>query len=307
MEKQYPFGNGAVKWVSTDWLEDHLSDRDLMLLDVQPDVHDYLQEHIPGAVYMNEEFPCVARKGIPALLAPPEAIQPYLRHLGLNSEIPVVVYTGTGSFTRRGDGFGHAIAAYCLVRFGHEKVYILDGGIDRWKTERKPLAQEFPEVEKSDFSCHVRTDYFIEYNEFRAVCDTGSALILDTRPAGYYEGQGPWIQPGHIPGAVNLIRGALTEPETPWRVKPDVEIQAAINRIHAGPDRMIICSGGTLREASEAFIILRFYLDYPNVRLYEGGFSEWTAYPGNPTVTGKAPYDVKTAPESHAAFSGRIE
>ncbi|MFY9195194.1 MAG: rhodanese-like domain-containing protein, partial [Methanoculleus sp.] len=47
----YPRGDGVVKLVTTEWLADHLDDDDLVILDIQPNVHDYIQEHIPGAVY----------------------------------------------------------------------------------------------------------------------------------------------------------------------------------------------------------------------------------------------------------------
>ena len=50
----YPYGRGdaPVKWVSTEWLAGHLGDRDLMILDCQPNIHEYIQDHIPGAVYL---------------------------------------------------------------------------------------------------------------------------------------------------------------------------------------------------------------------------------------------------------------
>jgi thiosulfate/3-mercaptopyruvate sulfurtransferase len=49
-----PYGKGTVKWISTDWLLEHLQDPNLMILDTQPNVHDYILEHIPGALYLNE-------------------------------------------------------------------------------------------------------------------------------------------------------------------------------------------------------------------------------------------------------------
>ena len=54
MSKDYPCGQGPVKWVSTGWLEENLHNRELMVLDVQPSIHDYVQEHLPGAVYVSE-------------------------------------------------------------------------------------------------------------------------------------------------------------------------------------------------------------------------------------------------------------
>jgi thiosulfate/3-mercaptopyruvate sulfurtransferase len=50
----YPGGDSTVKWVSTDWLGQHLQDKDLTILDTQPNIHEYVKEHIPGALYANE-------------------------------------------------------------------------------------------------------------------------------------------------------------------------------------------------------------------------------------------------------------
>ena len=141
MSKDYPRGEGVVKWVSTEWLEEHLGvgDGELMLLDVQPNVHDYIQEHIPGAVYMNENLLRVPRQGLPAQYVPPESAQAIFRRLGLKADVPVVVYTGVGPFKGWGDGLEQTMVAYSLARFGHNAVYVLDGGIDKWKAESRPL------------------------------------------------------------------------------------------------------------------------------------------------------------------------
>ncbi len=53
-ECPYPKGKCRIKWVTTEWLQDHLNDKKMMIVDIQPNIHDYIQEHIPGAVYMEE-------------------------------------------------------------------------------------------------------------------------------------------------------------------------------------------------------------------------------------------------------------
>ena len=78
-EKKYPCGFGQVNWVSTDWLEKHLEDEGLMILDAQPDIHDYIQTHIPGAIYMSEKTLRVPLHGTPGKWIPPEAAQELFR------------------------------------------------------------------------------------------------------------------------------------------------------------------------------------------------------------------------------------
>jgi thiosulfate/3-mercaptopyruvate sulfurtransferase len=289
MKKEYPYGEGVVKWVSTDWLEEHLEDRGLMILDVQPNVHDYIQEHIAGARYMNEGLLRVSFEGLPGRYVPPEAIQPILRRLGLKSDIPVVVYTGTGAFKGWGDGLEQTMVAYSLARFGHDNIYVLDGGLDKWKVEGKSLKKLFPKVEESDFTVQVRSEYFIEYEEFKRIKDGEDIILLDARPPAMYEGQGPWMKPGHIPGAINLPWATLMDDKNKRLLKSDEEIKALLNARGIEPDRTIICSCGTGREATNEFLLFKWYLGYPMVRIYEGSFTEWTSYPENPTVTGKNP------------------
>ncbi|MFW6110581.1 MAG: sulfurtransferase [Thermoproteota archaeon] len=291
LKKNYPYpsGKGIVKWISTDWLQTHLQDEDLMILDTQPNVHDYIQEHIPGAVYMNPALFRVPKRGLPATYVPPEALQPLLCRVGLKPNTPVAVYTGTGPFKGWGDGLEQTMMSYTLARFGHNKVYVLDGGIDKWKKEGKNLTKDFPKIEESDFEAKIRSEYFLEYEEFKAINDKEDSIILDARPPKVYEGQGPWIKPGHIPGAINLPWAHLMDENNKRLLKPDEEIKSIIEKHDITPEKTIICSCGTGREATNEFLLFKWYLQYPKVKIYEGSFTEWTSYPENPTVTGKKP------------------
>ena len=286
--KTYPYGEGIVKWVSTDWLEEHIDD-ELMIMDVQPNVHDYIQEHIPGAVYMNEGLLRVPLNGLPAQYVPPEVIQSLIRRVGLEANVPVVVYTGVGPFKGWGNGLEQTMMAYTLARFGQNAVYVLDGGIEKWKAEQRPLAQEYAEVEASDYIVRVRSDYFVEYDEFKEMKDRDDVILLDARPSGVYEGQGPWMKAGHIPGAVNVPWKSFMDDDNARLLKPDDEIQAVLDEHDITPDKTVICSCGTGREATNEFILFKWYLGFPQVKIFEGSFTQWCAYPDNPTVTGSSP------------------
>jgi len=289
MAKVYPFGEGKIKWVSTEWLEDNLSKEDLHILDCQPNTHDYFVEHIPGAVFMSEGLLRVPLKGLPAQYIPAKAAQINFRRVGLNADIPVVVYTGKGEFKGWGDGLEQTMMAYSLARFGHNNIYVLDGGLEKWKSEGRKLVKGFPVVDESKFKAKVQKDYFLDYNEFRNLKDNDDVILLDARPAAVYEGQGPWMKPGHIPGAVNLPWAGLMDKDNKRLFKPDKEIQSTLESKNITRDKLIICSCGTGREATHEFILFKWYLGFPRVKIYEGSFTEWSSYPENPTVTGKNP------------------
>jgi thiosulfate/3-mercaptopyruvate sulfurtransferase len=287
-EAKYPFGNGPLKLVSTDWLESNMDD--VIKLDTQPNVHDYITEHLVGAVYVQERFLRCSDGGMPARYAPMESIQPVFRKAGLDPEVPVVVYTGKGPFREWGDGLEQTMMAYSLARFGHNKVYVLDGGIDKWKDEGKEITQEFPEIEDSRFTLSNREgEYAISMEDVKKAKEDDDVILLDARPAKVYEGQGPWRKPGHIPGAVNLPWKSLMAEDNPKKLKPLEEVKEILLEHGVVENKRIICSCGTGREATNEFVLLKFYLGYPNVKIYEGSFTEWTAYPDNPTVTGENP------------------
>jgi thiosulfate/3-mercaptopyruvate sulfurtransferase len=270
-------------------MEENLGRDDLMILDVQPNVHDYIMEHIPGAVYMNEGLLRVPLHGLPAQYVPPEAIEPLFRRVGLMPDVPVVVYTGKGAFKGWGDGLEQTMMAYTLARFGHNHVYVLDGGLDKWLAEKRPFSQVFPDVQESKFVVDVNPEYFLTYDAFKDIKDRDDVILLDARPADVYAGQGPWIKPGHIPGAINVPWKSFMDPDNPRLLKPDDEIQALLDEHEIVPEKTVICSCGTGREATNEFILFRWSLGFPKVNIYEGSFTEWTAYPENPTVTGSDP------------------
>jgi thiosulfate/3-mercaptopyruvate sulfurtransferase len=289
MKKHYPYGSGTVKWISADWLHENLKKQRMVILDVQPNIHDYIEQHIPGAIYMNEGLLRIYIDGMPARYVPPDTIQPVLRYAGLKPGVPAVVYTGTGAAKGWGDGLEQTMMAYSLARFGHDCVYVLDGGLDKWKGEGKPLTKEFPKSSTSDFSVRVKSDFYIQYEEFKAIKDRKDVMVLDARPPDVYEGQSFWIKPGHIPGAVNVPWASLMTDANKSLLKSDEEISAILKANGVRPEKTIICTCGTGREATNEFILLKWCLNYPSVKIYEGSFTEWTAYPENPTVTGKNP------------------
>lgn len=289
MAREYPYGTGIVKWVSTEWVEGHLGDPGLMLLDTQPDVHDYIVEHLPGAVYMNEKLLRVPKHGLPAMYVPEEAIHAVFGRVGLRPDVPVVVYTGKGAYSGIGDGLEQPMVAYSLARFGHNNIYLLDGGLDKWKIEGRSLVKEYPRIEETDFPVSVRREYFLEYEEFRQIKDQPDVLLIDNRSSSYYAGNGIWTKQGHIPGAVNLPWKKVMDRRNPRLLKPDDKIRRIVQRLGASPDKTIVLYCGTGREATNLFLLFKWYLNYPNVRNFEGSFTEWCTYADNPTVIGPDP------------------
>lgn len=289
MESEERIGQGDVCWVSPRWLMERAGNTELRIIDTQPNIHDYFGEHIPEAVFMDEGLLRIVKKGIPGFFVPPGVIEQIFGRLGIRAEVPVVVYSCLGAFSKHGNGLEQTMVAYSLARFGHRRVHILDGGLERWKTEGGPLTRKYPRIEDTRFPVTERSDYFIEYEEFRAKKDDPDTLVLDARSREWYEGTGVWEKSGHIPGAKNLPWDFLTDESNHRRLKPVSELRSILDSLGAFRAKNIYCYCGTGREATILFLVLRMVLGHPGVRVYEGAFTEWSAYPENPTVTGPHP------------------
>jgi thiosulfate/3-mercaptopyruvate sulfurtransferase len=289
MERTYPYGTGPVRLVSTEWLAGRLGDKDLVIVDAQPNIHDYILEHIPGAIYLNEGLFRTYEGYLPTVWVRPEIVKSALGNAGIDRTTPVVVYTGVGQYKKWGDGLEQTMVAYTLARYGAKDVYMLDGGLDQWKKEKRALSQDYPSVKKKRFRPSVRKDFFVTYKEFLKLRGKSDVVVLDARPPAVYEGQGPWRVPGHIPGAVNLPWASLMDDANKTLLKPEHEVAAILQKAGVTPDKTIICTCGTGREATNQFILFRSYLGFKDVKIYEGSFTEWVQIPGNKTVKGKEP------------------
>jgi thiosulfate/3-mercaptopyruvate sulfurtransferase len=290
----YPGGEGIVKWVSTGWLGDHVGDKGLTIIDCQPNVHEYIQDHIPGARYVHEGIFRLHGGHLPTEWVVPGIGQAVIRTLGLEARSPVVVYssggpmTGCGGFI--GDGLEQTMVTYSLIRYGLRNVCVLDGGFEKWHDEGRPLTRVFPEpVKPSGFMAEPEWEFIADYRKILGIKDHPDTILIDARPPAFYDGQGPWIKPGHIPGAVSLPWKTLMDDRNKKLLRPEDEIRTMVAEKGITPDKTVICSCGTGREATNEFILFKYYLGYPHVLLYEGGFTEWTSYPDNPVVTGKNP------------------
>lgn len=282
-----------VSWVSPEWLSDHLRDPGIIILDVRQNSHAYFIGHVPGAVWLHEAHLRSHIGTDPVRWIAPDAAEYLFSTLGIEPDLPVVVYCGTGRPDAPcpgcGDGLEQYLAAYTLARFGCRKVFILNGGLDRWVTEGRPLEREYGYARLSAFRAAVRTGFLVGSDECARMKEMPGVVLLDTRPPDWYEGQGPWMRPGHIPGAVNLPFQHLLSPDNPAELLPEADLRKVLGFHDITPEKTVICSCGTGRTATVVFLVLKWYLGYPDVVMYEGGFTRWSSIAGNPVVTGKKP------------------
>jgi thiosulfate/3-mercaptopyruvate sulfurtransferase len=287
-ERESPYGSGVVKLVSTEWLQNHLKDANLVIVDAQTDVYDYLGQHIPGAVHLSDQTLRAPDHGMPVRYLSPQAVELLFCRVGLRNDVPVVVYTGKGAVSGTGDGLGQTMVAYTLARFGQNSIYVLDGGLDKWVAEKRPVSKEFPQLKEGTFKVSER-DCHIAMDQLKELMNRDDVIIIDARGVKAYEGQAVWSKSGHIPGAICLPWRSLMADNNPALLKSDQEIAEILKQHNITPDKTIVTYCGTGREATNPFLLFKCYLGFPNVKLYEGSFTEWSSYPDNPTVVGPNP------------------
>jgi thiosulfate/3-mercaptopyruvate sulfurtransferase len=295
-----------LRWVSTQWLEDHLEE-DIIILDTQPNVHDYFLAHIPRARYLNESVFWAPLNGIPGKYIHPETIAKNFGKVGLTKDKQVVVYTAEGGFKGWGDGLEQTAMAYSLLRLGQPNVRILNGGMDKWMNEGRETTQNFPDYEETNYQPMLQTDLFLDLEEFREVKGAEDTVIIDTRLPPFFTGEvgfeyvetadeeyrplkyvidrgGPWKRNGHIPGSLNFPWQKLVEDNSTF-LNPKEEILRKVEEIGATKDKLIVCLGGTTRDATLTYLVLKHLLEFPKVKIFEGGFTEWQNYPELPVIT----------------------
>jgi len=254
----------------------------------------------PGAVHVTECLFRMHTGTIPVRWLSPEIAEGIIRGLGIHDGHSVIVLTdgvtgaegfssGTAGLSATGDGFEAAFVAYSLARFGHAQICILDGGLTRWVLEDRPLTQEFTVTCPSGYTVTVREEFFIGYPELLRIKDQPGVVLLDSRPTSAYTGKTAWIKPGHIPGAVNIPAQYLMDEHNTALLKSPHALRQLFRARGITPDQTVICSCGTGRVATMVFLVLKYLLGYPDVVMFEGGFTEWVSYPDNPVVTGQAP------------------
>ena len=243
--------------------------------------------HIPGSVhtdYVKDGWRAV-RGGGAGMLPEPAALAALLGRVGLAADsYAIVVPAGVSA----GDLAAASRVFWTLRAAGHEAIAMLDGGFAAWASAGMP-------VETGPGASPAATDYEVRPQDGirarldeveRAVAD-GSATLVDTRNLASFVGDE--ISPqaargGRLPGSLRQ-EGAQAFDPTTKRIKPKAELESLFGDLPDGP---VIAFCNTGQQASTNWFVLSELLRRPDVKLYDGSMSEWTADPNRPVETGPA-------------------
>ena len=273
-----PAQDDLAQLVSTDELATLLDTEAVSVIDLRSDLFDYLEGHIPGALYLHYETLRATRDGVPGDLLPTQSYSALFSQLGISPGKPVVIYA-SGS----GADFNATFLAWILRGFGHRSVRLLDGGYDKWLQEKRPTSRTFTEVAASEFAADDFAPALARLSTVRWVVENAERasdmVLVDVRPAEQYRGEaGAQVRRGHIPGAVNHVWSSDLMTSGGVKVwKPVDELRAAYEAQGITPEKHVIVYCNTGTEATHVYFALRELLGYPNVEVYVPSWTDWSA------------------------------
>ncbi len=276
------------RWlVSTDWLAEHLRDRDLAVVDgsyflptQQRDAHaEYRGGHIPGAVFFDIEAISDDSTDLPHMLPGPTHFGKAVGALGIGDGDTVVVYDSVGLYS--------APRVWWTFRiFGAKKVYILDGGLPKWKAEGRPLETGDAKRPPKTFSAEMNVGAVAMLSDVRMALTDDSAQIVDARSAERFAGTAPEPRPGlrsgHMPRSLNLPFARLIED---GRLASRDRIEKAFTDAGVDLDQPIITSCGSGVTAAILTLALESIGRTPK-GLFDGSWAEWASRPDLPVERG---------------------
>ncbi len=257
--KTFPPKVRSEMLVSTEWLAQHLSDPQVIIVHVGGSKADYEGGHIAGARWLPMDR--FIRNEAPGNELPTnETIKKTFEELGIGDTAKVVLYAN--------DWPPIAARAYFTLDYvGHgDRVALLDGGLEKWLMEKRTLSTETPTFTRADFTVTPNPKIVASLEQVEQMADT--ATLIDARPLARY-------RLGHIAGASplfwekNLVSDAVPMLSAPQDLRKKLEAAG----VTTGKPTVTLCESGM--QSSFAYFVAK-YLGYDVIN-YDGSMSDWKA------------------------------
>ena len=269
--------------VSTDWVEQHLNDPKVRLIESNEDTLLYASGHIPGSVHvdwtadLNDQIrrDYISREGFESLMS----------RIGVTKDSTVVFYGDKNNWWA-------CYAFWVFQLFGHTNAKVMDGGRVKWLKENKPVSRDVPSYPKTAFKASERNDAPIRAfrdDVFAHVKKQGQ--LVDVRSPEEYAGtrlhmpdypnEGA-LRGGHIPGAKSIPWAKAINPDDgTFKSAADLKkLYCEDNKLLPSGDTIAYCRIG--ERSSHTWFALTYLLGFQKVRNYDGSWTEWGNLVGVP-------------------------
>jgi thiosulfate/3-mercaptopyruvate sulfurtransferase len=269
--------------VDAEWALAHLDDPAVVFVEVDEDVSAYDHGHLAGAIRLDwrtelqdplrRDF--VDQKGFEALLS----------GKGIGNDDTVVLYGGNNNWFA-------AYAYWYFKLYGHRDVRLLDGGRKKWELESRPLTTEVPSREPTTYAAQpLRTDIRAFRDE--VIAAIGQENLVDVRSPDEFSGrllapahlpQEQSQRPGHVPTAVNVPWSRAANDDGTFRSDDQLRELYGAAGVDFSKDTIAYCRIG--ERSAHTWFVLHELLDQPNVKNYDGSWTEYGSLVGVPIEKG---------------------
>jgi thiosulfate/3-mercaptopyruvate sulfurtransferase len=267
--------------VTTDWVAQHLNDPKVRLIEVDVDTAAYDTGHIQGAVGWNWKSDLETH--VVRDVADKAGIENLLSQAGVGKDTTIVLYGDNNNWFA-------AYALWLLKYYGVDNAKLMNGGRKKWIDEGRDISTDRPAHQPTKFSAKspVKKIRALRDEVFKAL-DKGGAALVDVRAPKEYSGEllAPENLPqegsqrgGHIPGARNIPWAQAVNEDGTFKSREELE------KLYGGqgitPDKDIIAYCRIGERSAHTWFVLTELLGYPNVRNYDGSWTEWGSLVGAP-------------------------
>lgn len=280
--------------VTGEWLEAHLSDTDLRVYDcttylryeegsgrpyrVESGRKDWESGHIPSSMYLDlqADFSDKAAPTNFMRLSPEATAAVFARH-GVEENTRVILYSRASP--------QWATRFWWMLRWiGFDNAAVLDGGMDNWVHESRPVTTDATVYSAGSLNAQPRDALFVDQTTMLAAIGDGAVCSLNALSPDLHSGENPrYGRPGRIPGSSNVPAAGLVDATTKTFLSPQ-SIADAFEAAGATPDQRILnyCGGG-IAATLDAF--LQYQLGYADISVYDASMSEWAKDEAMPMET----------------------
>ena len=269
--------------VNSSWLKDNLNSEKIVIVDTRFNLMDkeygkrsYESSHIKGAVRIDIETQLsseVKKHGGRHPLPSIKELQKTFENIGISNDSIVVAYD-------EGDLSGPSRLWWILKYLGHEKVYVLDGGINEFIKIGGEVSNETPVIKKGSFNVNVNKNMKVDMEYVRSCVNKENIAIIDSRENVRYIGEFEPVDKkcGHIPSALNFFwMDVLDNNKGKYTLKSKSDLEKHFEELYKFDEVIVYCGSG-ITACPNSLALTEVGINH---KVYTGSFSDWISYDDN--------------------------